>query len=94
MSYHRFKIDQTVVPSATNLPFGLYTILRLLPLVNGEPRYRIRGARDRLERAVLQSEIRLPKPSDTPSERRLPTTPAADDKGHADGLIAAVALPA
>jgi hypothetical protein len=60
MSYHRFKVDQTVVASAPTLPFGRYTILRLLPLVNGEPRYRVKGVQEAFERAVLQTEIRLP----------------------------------
>jgi hypothetical protein len=80
MSYYRFKIDQIVVPSATSLPFGFYTILRLLPLVNGEPRYRIRGARDRLERAVLQNEIRVPTRNDAAFVRQPSAIPAAENE--------------
>jgi hypothetical protein len=64
MRYHRFKIDQTVVPSTLSLPAGRYTILRLLPLVHGEPHYRLIGKDDGCERAVLEGEIRLPGPSD------------------------------
>jgi hypothetical protein len=60
MRYHRFKIDQTVVPSMSSLPFGRYTILRLLPLVHGEPHYRVLSRDDGRERAVLEREIRLP----------------------------------
>jgi hypothetical protein len=60
MRYHRFKIDQTVVPSAPTLPAGRYTILRLLPLVQGEPHYRVMSKDDGCERAVLEGEITLP----------------------------------
>ena len=64
MRYHGFKIDQTVVPSTPSLPPGRYTILRLLPLVHGEPHYRVMGKDDGRERAVLEVEIRLPGPLD------------------------------
>jgi len=64
MRYHRFKIDQTVVPSVPTLPSGRYTIIRLLPLVHGEPHYRVMGKDDGRERAVLEAEIRLPSPLD------------------------------
>ena len=88
MSYHRFKIDQIVVPVTTGLPFGLYTILRLLPLVNGEPRYRIKGARDGLERAVFQGEIRLPKRSDTGFGPRSGAGTGGNDTNHGQTLPA------
>jgi hypothetical protein len=64
MRYHRFGIDQTVVPSTASLPADRYTILRLLPLVHGEPHYRIMGKNDGRERAVLEREIRRPDLSD------------------------------
>jgi hypothetical protein len=60
MRYHRFKIDQTVVPSTSSLPAGRYTILRLLPPVHDEPHYRVISKDDGCERAVLEGEIRLP----------------------------------
>jgi hypothetical protein len=43
-----------------SLPADRYTILRLLPLVHGEPHYRVMGKHDGHERAVLEREIRLP----------------------------------
>ena len=92
MPYHRFKVDQTVVPSAPTLPFGRYTILRLLPLVNGEPRYRVKGAREAFERAVVQSEIRLPDPSEKPPEREPLAALAAEEDGRGNGLIAATEM--
>lgn len=64
MPYHHFKIDQTVVPSMSSFPPGRYTIVRLLPLVHGEPHYRIISREDGHERAVLEAEIRLPIPAD------------------------------
>jgi hypothetical protein len=64
MRYHRFKIDQIVVPSMSSLPPGRYIILRLLPLVHGEPHYRVLSKDDGRERAVLEREIRLPGPYD------------------------------
>jgi hypothetical protein len=64
MPYHRFKIDQTVVPSTPNLPAGRYTIVRLLPLIYGEPHYRVMSKDGQHERAVLEGEIRLPELSD------------------------------
>jgi hypothetical protein len=58
MPYHRFKVDQAVLPSTPRLPCECYTIVQLLPLVHGEPHYWVRGACDGLERAVLEREIR------------------------------------
>jgi hypothetical protein len=75
MRYHRFKIDQTVVPSTPSLPPGRYTILRLLPLVHGEPHYRVMGKDDGRERAVLEAGIRLPGPVDD----RLVHQPTTDE---------------
>ena len=60
MRYHRFKVDQTVVPSTSSLPAGRYTILRLLPPVHDEPHYRVIRKDDGCERAVWEREIRLP----------------------------------
>ncbi len=60
MLYHRFKLDQTVVPSMPSVPSGRYTILRLLPLLYSQPRYLVRSSADGHERAVMEVEIRLP----------------------------------
>jgi hypothetical protein len=72
MRYHRFKIDQTVVPLTPSLPAGRYTIVRLLPLVHGEPHYRVKGKDDGHERAVLEREIR---PLDPHADRLATQTP-------------------
>ena len=58
MPYHRFKTDQTVVPSTSDLPCGHYRVLRLLPSVHGELHYRIRSVADGHERTVLERQIR------------------------------------
>jgi hypothetical protein len=61
MPYHRFKVGQIVeAPSGWReplIPRGPHVIVRLLPLVDGEPQYRLRSA-DGLERVVLEGEIR------------------------------------
>jgi len=83
MPYHRFKVGQIVVapfggPDAL-IPRGPHVIVRLLPLVGGEPQYRVRSSADGLERVVQESQIRrmeepqLPrtdKPDPTKSARR------------------------
>jgi hypothetical protein len=60
--YHHFKVGQIVVaplggPHAL-IPRGPHVIVRLLPLVGREPRYRIRSDADGLVRVVLESQIR------------------------------------
>jgi hypothetical protein len=66
----RFKVGQTVVaPSGgpgESIPRGPLVIVRLLPLVDGEPQYRVRSEADGLDRVVLERQIqrtedRLPK---------------------------------
>jgi hypothetical protein len=64
MPYHRFKVDQAVLPSTPRLPCECYTIVQLLPLVHGEPHYWVRGTGDGIEMAVLEREIRLSDASD------------------------------
>jgi hypothetical protein len=63
MPYHRYKVGQTVVaPSGVRdalIPFGPYVIVRLLPLVDREPHYRVRSTVDGHERALLEGQIRL-----------------------------------
>jgi hypothetical protein len=63
MPYHRYKVGQTVVaPSGVRdalIPFGPYVIVRLLPLVDREPHYRVRSTVDGHERALLEGQLRL-----------------------------------
>jgi hypothetical protein len=63
MPYHRFKVGQTVYAPPGGLdaliPHGPFVIVRLLPLVDGEPHYRVRGTVDGREWAVLERQIRL-----------------------------------
>ena len=62
MPYHRFKVGQTVVAPSNG---GTCTyrpplvVVRLLPLANGEPQYRVRSEHDGLDRVVQESQIRL-----------------------------------
>jgi hypothetical protein len=63
MPYHRFKVGQTIVapfggPHAL-IPRGPHVIVRLLPLIGGEPQYRIRSTVDGQERVVLERQIVL-----------------------------------
>jgi hypothetical protein len=82
MPYHRFKVGQTVVaPSEArdlHIPRGPLVIVRLLPLVDGQPQYRVRSEADGLDRVVLERQIGLaedwsphePSPSKPASGRR------------------------
>ena len=77
MPYHRFKVGQTVVApfdgSHALIPRGPLIILRLLPLVDGDPQYRVRCAADGLERVVLESQIR---PEEEPSAEMAKPAPS------------------
>jgi hypothetical protein len=59
---HRYKVGQTVVALSGGfpavIPRGRLVVLRVLPPVDGEPHYIVRGI-DGHERAVLESQIRL-----------------------------------
>ena len=63
MPAHRFRVGQTVVVpwsgSQVGIPLGPYVIVRLLPMEDGEPHYRVRSSIDGHERALLESQIRL-----------------------------------
>ena len=51
-----------VAPSGVRdalIPFGPYVIVRLLPLVDREPHYRVKSTVDGHERALLEGQIRL-----------------------------------
>ena len=58
MSYHRFKIAQAVTSITPDMPPGFFVIVRLLPWVGGEPRYRVMSTIDGHLTAVLESQIR------------------------------------
>ncbi len=57
MTYHRFKLGQTVVAHAPSIPSGPYVITRLLPLVGKEPHYQGKSENG-VVRALLESQIR------------------------------------
>ena len=71
MPYHRFKVGQTVVAPIGGrdplIPRGPLVVVRLLPLADGEPQYRVRSELDGLDRVVRESQIRLPE-----AERSVP----------------------
>jgi hypothetical protein len=64
MPAHRFRIGQTVVVPWSGpegaLPLGPYVIVRLLPLEDGVPHYRVRSSADGHERTLLENQIKLP----------------------------------
>jgi hypothetical protein len=61
MTYHKFKVGQTVnvIPNRLDrhLPSGAYTILRLLPIEGVDIRYRVRNSRDGHERVVHEGQL-------------------------------------
>ena len=57
MSYHRFKLAQTVTSLSPDIPAAPLVIVRLLPLAGGEPRYRVMNTIDGLQRALPESQI-------------------------------------
>jgi hypothetical protein len=54
LSYHRFKIAQTVTSTTPDMPPGPFVIVRLLPRVGGEPRYRLMSTIDGHQRVMLE----------------------------------------
>jgi hypothetical protein len=76
MPYHRFQVGQTVVaPSGVRdalIPPGPYVVVRLMPVEDGEPHYRVKSAADGHERALLEGQMRplIPKPA--PEAKRAP----------------------
>ena len=79
MSYHRFKIAQTVTLLAPDVPPGPFVIVRLLPPVSGEPRYRVISTIDGYQRVMLESQIRLMAEPETASVRLLLSMHTDDD---------------
>jgi hypothetical protein len=65
MPAHRFRVGQTVVVPWSGpegaLPLGPYVIVRLLPVEDGEPHYRVRSSVDGHERALLERQIMSPQ---------------------------------
>ncbi len=61
--YHRFKVGQTVVAPAGGphalIPRGPHIVVRLMPLIGREPRYRVRSTVDGHERVVPEGQIKL-----------------------------------
>ena len=51
---HRYKSGETVISPSPAVPPGPYVIVRLLPLVHGEPHYRVKSTVDKHERALLE----------------------------------------
>ena len=61
MPDHRYKVGQTVVAPSGGphalIPRGPYTVVRQMPLANGEPQYRVCSSADGLERGVPESRL-------------------------------------
>jgi hypothetical protein len=76
MPAHRFRVGQTVVVPSSGpegaIPPGPYVIVRLRPVEDGEPHYRVRSTVDGHERALLESQIRLP--AERPAKVEAPQT--------------------
>jgi hypothetical protein len=82
--YHRFRVGQTVVAPSGGaeglIPYGPYVIVRCLPVVGGEPRYRVKSSVDGHERALLESQIRLFE--ETPAARPARQVPGGGKARH------------
>jgi hypothetical protein len=61
MPYHRFKVGQTIVAPSDGphalISRGPHVIVRLLPVVDGVPQYRIRSTADGNDRVVPEGQI-------------------------------------
>jgi hypothetical protein len=63
MQNHRFEVGQTVVVpwsagAAGSMPSGMYAVVRLMPSIGGEPRYRAKSTADGHEWALVESQMR------------------------------------
>jgi hypothetical protein len=61
MAAHKFKLGELVELARTSGIYagpGPYEIVRLLPEVDGEPQYRVRGRHEDHERMVKQSGLK------------------------------------
>lgn len=61
MTYHKFKVGQTVnvIPNRLDkhLPGGAYAIVRLLPIEGVDVRYRVKNVHDGHERVVHEDQL-------------------------------------
>lgn len=61
MVQHRFKVGQFVDFSAGKIGIpassSKYTIVRLLPLEDGQPQYRIKSSSETFERVASESQL-------------------------------------
>ena len=58
------------------IPLGPYVVVRLLPVEDAEPRYRVRSSVDGRERALLESQIMLPEERPQVTVEAPPARPA------------------
>ena len=62
MPRHRFEVGQKVMAPGAGphalIPRGPYVVVRLLPIQDGDPGYRVRSEVDGHERALIESQIR------------------------------------
>ena len=79
MSYHRFKIAQTVISLTPDMQPDSFVVVRLLPLVGGEPRYRVMSAIDGHQTTMLESQIKSISEATTASARLLLSMHTGDD---------------
>jgi hypothetical protein len=72
MPAYRFRVGQTVLVLSGGpqgaIPPGPYVIVRLLPMEDGEPHYRVRSSIDSHERALLEGQMKLQEPEPTKVE--------------------------
>ena len=62
MPTHKFKIGQIVFLRRSlelNIPGGSYTVIKRLPLRDGEFEYRVKSINEPYERVVRESQVRL-----------------------------------
>lgn len=59
MAAHRYKMGQTVTYHAPRrlIAASRYTVVKLLPLEDGELKYRIKAATENFERVAKESEL-------------------------------------
>ena len=93
MSAHRFRVGQTVVVPWSGPQVGIrpgpYVIVRLLPMEDGEPHYRVRSSADGHERALLESQIkaREERPAKVEAPAVSPGATAQVKEGSARRLV-------
>jgi hypothetical protein len=60
MTQHKFRVGQTVelVAPSRRHALGVYQIVALLPIEQGEPQYRIKSVTEAHERRAFEHELR------------------------------------